>query len=78
VLGHKDASTVTSLLTLVRVRRATQLNEDIAADFDARELSVETPGIADLTEAAKAVAKRLSRIGQNRDDSGANDTRTSD
>jgi hypothetical protein len=56
---HKDASTVLSLLTVERVRRGTQLNADIAADFDAHNLTPETPGIADFLRAVEAVAKRL-------------------
>jgi hypothetical protein len=64
-LRHKDASTVLSLLTLERVRRGTQLNNDIAADFDARELTSDTPGIAELLQAVEGVAKRLRTVRPN-------------
>jgi len=56
---EKDASTVLSLLTLERVRRGTKLNNDIAADWDAHELTSDTPGIAELLRAIESVAKRL-------------------
>jgi hypothetical protein len=59
---HKDASTVLSLLTIERVRRGTQLNDDIAADFDACELAPDTPGIAELLRAVEGVAKRLRMV----------------
>jgi len=59
---HKDASTVLSLLTVERVRRGTQLNDDIAGDFDARELTPDTPGIAELLRAVEGVAKRLRMV----------------
>lgn len=62
---HKDASTVLSLLTVERVRRGTQLNNDIAADFDARELTSDTPGIAELLRAVEGVAKRLRTVQPN-------------
>lgn len=62
---HKDASTVLSLLTVERVRRGTQLNADIAADFDAHSLTSETPGIADFLRAVEAVAKRLRTVQPN-------------
>ena len=61
-LRHKDASTVLSLLTLERVRRGTQLSDDIAADFDARKLTSDTPGIAGLLRAVEGVAKRLRTV----------------
>ncbi len=56
---ERDASTVLSLLTLERVRRGTKLNNDIAADWDAHELTSDTPGIPDLLRAIESVAKRL-------------------
>jgi hypothetical protein len=62
---HKDASTVLSLLTVERVRRGTQLNNDIAADFDARELTSDTPGIAELMRAVEGVANRLRAVQAN-------------
>lgn len=64
-LRHKDASTVLSLLTVERVRRGTQLNNDIAADFDARELTSNTPGVAELLRAVEGVAKRLRTVQPN-------------
>lgn len=64
-LRHKDASTVLSLLTVERVRRGTQLNNDIAADFDARELTSDTPGIAELLRAVEGVAERLRTVHRN-------------
>jgi hypothetical protein len=62
---HKDASTVLSLLTVERVRRGTQLNNDLAADFDSRELTPDTPGIAELLRAVEGVAERLRMVQPN-------------
>jgi hypothetical protein len=62
---RKDASTVLSLLTVERVRRGTQLNNDIAANFDSRELTSETPGIAELLRAVERVAERLRMVQPN-------------
>ena len=62
---HKDASTVLSLLTVERVRRGTQLNTDIAADFDAHNLTSETPGIIEFLRAVEAVAERLRTVQPN-------------
>jgi hypothetical protein len=64
-LRHKDASTVLSLLTVERVRRGTQLNNDIAADLDSRELTLDTPGIPALLRAVEGVAKRLRTVQPN-------------
>ena len=62
---HKDASTVLSLLTVERVRRGTQLNNDLAADFDSRELTPDTPGIAELLRAVEGVTERLRMVQPN-------------
>jgi len=61
-IRDKDTSTVLSLLTVERVRRGTQLNNDISSNFDACELTSDTPGIAELLRAVEGVAKRLRTV----------------
>ncbi len=63
---EKDPSTVLSLLMLERVRRGTKLNNDIAADWDAHELTSDTPGVADLLRTIEGLAKRLRTAQPNR------------
>jgi hypothetical protein len=61
----KDAWTVLSPLTTERVRRATQLNDAIVADFDAAQLNPETPGIAEFAQAVGRIRQRLKDLGIN-------------
>jgi hypothetical protein len=61
-LRHKDAATVLSLLLTERLRRATQLNEDIAKDLDACEVARDTPRIPELLAAVEGLAQRLRSI----------------
>lgn len=62
-LRHKDPSTVLSLLLTERLRRATQLNDAIAADLDAHHLPPETPRIAELVSSVERLAQRLKQMG---------------
>jgi hypothetical protein len=61
-LRHKDAATVLSLLLSERLRRATQLNEDIAKDLDACQVARNTPRIPELLAAVEGLAQRLRTI----------------
>ena len=56
---HKDTSTVLTLLTTERIRRATQLADAILADIDARQLTPESPGVVDLLRALRQLDRRL-------------------
>jgi len=58
-LKHKDTSTVLSLLTTERIRRATQLADAIVADMDAQELTPESPVFLDLVRAMGRLNRRL-------------------
>lgn len=50
-LQKHDLQTVLPLLTAERIRRATQLNQAIATDLAARELTSETAGLEELFQA---------------------------
>jgi len=59
---HKDTSTVLSLLTSERIRRATQLTDAIAADVETHQLSSENPGVAALLQAIERLNRRLKNL----------------
>jgi hypothetical protein len=59
---QRDAQTVLSLLVTERIRRATQLNNDLAADLNANELSREISGISDLFRAVELVYHYLAGL----------------
>lgn len=56
---QRDAQTVLSLLVTERIRRATQLNNDLAADLTENKLSYEIVGIPDLFRAVERVYNYL-------------------
>jgi hypothetical protein len=58
-LKHKDTSTVLSLLTTERIRRAAQLADATVADMDARQLIPESPVFLDLVRAMGRLNRRL-------------------
>ena len=59
---QRDAQTVLSLLVTERIRRATQLNNDLAADLTANQLSREISGVADLFRAVERVYRYLAGV----------------
>jgi len=58
-IQHRDPSTVLSLLTLERIRRATTLTHDLLEDLKAKDVSHRTEGIAELHQAIAELHKRL-------------------
>ncbi|MHB8527684.1 MAG: hypothetical protein ACYDD2_16240 [Candidatus Acidiferrales bacterium] len=58
-IQHRDPSTVLSLLTLERIRRATTLTHDLLEDLHAQDVSRRTEGIAELHRAIAELHKRL-------------------
>ena len=62
-LKKKDAGTVLSLLTMERVRRATQLNAAIVADLNASQVSTKTPGIPEFANAVRRIWRLLKDLG---------------
>lgn len=56
---QRDPYTVLGLLTEERVRRATQINRDLAMDLDSLELGLETEGLGKLYEAVRGLHERL-------------------
>jgi hypothetical protein len=66
---QRDTSTVRSLLTEERVRRATQLSKALASDLDSHEVTDGTSGAADLFQAIEGLYQRLAglfKIGESR------------
>jgi hypothetical protein len=61
-LQHRDAQTVLSLLTAERMRRATQLNDELATDLEARELTHGNEAIADLLRAVQRLHRRVAKL----------------
>jgi hypothetical protein len=59
---EKDAYGVLPRLTVERIRRATQLNNDLALDLDAAEVTIETEGIENLRQSVRGLYKRLSVV----------------
>jgi hypothetical protein len=58
-IQHRDPSTVLSLLTLERIRRATTLTHDLLEDLKAQDVSHRTEGVAELHRAIAELHKRL-------------------
>lgn len=58
-MQHRDPSTVLSLLTLERIRRATTLTHDLLGDLEAQDVSRRTEGITELHRAVTELHKRL-------------------
>jgi hypothetical protein len=59
---QRDTSTVRSLLTEERVRRATQLSNALASDLDSHEVTEGTTGAADLFRAIEDLHQRLAGL----------------
>ena len=59
---EKDAYGVLPRLTVERIRRATQLNSDLALDLDATEITMETEGIENLRQSVRGLYKRLTGV----------------
>ena len=58
----RDAYGVLPRLTVERIRRATQLNNDLALDLDATEITMETEGIENLRQSVRGLYKRLTGV----------------
>jgi hypothetical protein len=58
----KDAYSVLPRLTVERIRRASQLNNDLALDLDAAEVTIETEGIENLRHSVRGLYKRLAQL----------------
>lgn len=58
----RDAYSVLGLLTVERIRRATQLSTDLAIDLDATEVTFETEGLEGLFRAVQGLYERLARL----------------
>ncbi|HUJ41889.1 MAG TPA: hypothetical protein VLW54_15205 [Candidatus Acidoferrales bacterium] len=58
-MQRRDTATVLPLLTVERIRRTVQLTHAILADFQAHQITEETPGIADLSEAILSLQRHL-------------------
>ena len=61
---HKDPYDVLPVLAFERIRRMTKLCKDTASDVDAAEVTVDTPGIADLFREVGGLPKRLTQVVQ--------------
>lgn len=61
-LKHKDSATVFSLLATERVRRATQLNDAVVAEMNARQLNADSPGIPEFIRAVEQTYQRLREL----------------
>ena len=59
---ERDAYGVLPRLTVERIRRATQLNNDLALDLDATEITMETEGIENLRQSVRGLYKRLTGV----------------
>ena len=59
---ERDAYGVLPRLTVERIRRATQLNNDLALDLDATEVTMETEGIENLRQSVRGLYKRLAGV----------------
>lgn len=59
-ITHRDPSTVLSLLTLERIRRATTLTHDLLSDLTTQDVSHRTEGIPELARAVEQLHRQLS------------------
>ncbi len=57
-----DTYSVLPLLTHERIRRATQISQNLTLDIDASEVTFETEGIVELFQAIEGVYRRLARL----------------
>ncbi len=60
-IQHRDPSTVLSLLTLERIRRATSLTHDLLEDLKAQEVGGRTEGVTELHQAVEKLHERLNK-----------------
>lgn len=60
-IQHRDPSTVLSLLTLERIRRATTLTHDLLEDLKTQHVSEQTEGVEELHRAVEKLHERLAR-----------------
>lgn len=58
----RDPSPLLPLLTAERIRRAVQLNSDLARDLDSIQLTVSTEGIEELYRAVQRVHRPLAGV----------------
>jgi hypothetical protein len=64
-ITHRDLSTVLSLLTLERIRRATTLTHDLLSDLKTQDVSHRTQGIPELARAVEQLHGQLTLYFQN-------------
>jgi hypothetical protein len=60
-IQKRDPSTVLSLLTLERIRRATTLTNDLLEDLKAQDVSGRTEGVTELHRAVEQLHRRLTQ-----------------
>ncbi|MGC1107359.1 MAG: hypothetical protein WA876_12555 [Candidatus Acidiferrales bacterium] len=58
-IQHRDPSTVLSLLTIERIRRATSLTHDLLEDLKTQEVGGRTEGVVELHQAVEKLHDRL-------------------
>lgn len=58
----KETETVLGLLTLERIRRATQLTNDLASDLQSKEIAPQTAGLYELYSAVERLHRVLSTL----------------
>lgn len=56
---HRDPYTVLEILSIERVRRATQITRDLTTDLESLELGLETEGLEKLFQAVRGLHQRL-------------------
>lgn len=59
---HRDAYSVLPVLTQERIRRATQINNELALDLDAHEVDFDNEGMDNLYRAVEGLFLRLARF----------------
>lgn len=60
-IQHRDPSTVLSLLTIERIRRATTLTHDLLGDLKTQDVSGRTEGVTELYRAVEELHERLTQ-----------------
>lgn len=60
-IQHRDPSTVLSLLTMERIRRATTLTNDLLQDLQTQDVSDRTEGVAELQRTVEQLHRRLTQ-----------------
>jgi hypothetical protein len=59
---NRDPYTVLGILSVERVRRATQITQDLAIDLESLEVGMETEGMAKLFHAVEGLHLRLAPL----------------